>query len=302
MTALRIGRALRLLILLTLLAPASLSAQDALGGLLTRAKNALNDLKYSEADSLARLLIALGDVVPRPQRIAALQIAAAARYPDDKPLQRADSAVSALKVIVLLGHTDPIPFEIGWAGLDSLFRSVGGAAQLPPDQRTATAVDPNTGPSLTETAQWLNERVPEFVGLSWKDESPTVGVSVSQRVSGIDIRPCTIKYRIVHNEDEVWYKERNRRNNMKWDSAYVFDAKTLNPATVQGGSADIRMRLFGMLRGTTKSDVGYVKVTEKAVAGQQPRTLDLTLTTPAQAARVRSALMRFIQLCQRELF
>ena len=112
---------------------APLSAQTQQGSPVTemmiRGRNALNDLKYHEADSLGRRVLALGTLLSRQQQVDALQLIAAASYPDEAAEQRQDSAIAVIRQLVALGATQGIPREMSHPGLDSLFAFVARAAQ-----------------------------------------------------------------------------------------------------------------------------------------------------------------------------
>jgi hypothetical protein len=301
MTFRRLASSLAFLAVLSL--PRAAVAQESIvTGLLTRAKNALNDLKYQEADSIARLIIVLGDVVPKPQRINALQIAAAARYPEDAPARKPDGALDALREIVKLGHTAPIPFEIGWVGLDSLYTQVGGTSQASTGNAPSSAgAGGGTGPGLQETTQWLLGRVPEFTGISWRDSTAMALSTATEAVTDFSIKGCTIRYQVLHREQDIWLKERNRKSAFKNDTIFIFEARSLDPATFENGGVDVAMRLFGMLRGSARSQVGFMRVNERPVAGKT-RRLDWSFQTAAQASRVRNAMERLVELCAKEPF
>jgi len=118
---------------LCLACAAPLSAQVQAGSPVTdmmiRGRNALNDLKYREADSLARRVLALGSLLSRSQTVDALQLVAAATFPDEAAEQHTDSAISVIKQLVMLGATSGIPKEMSHPALDSLFSFVARAAQ-----------------------------------------------------------------------------------------------------------------------------------------------------------------------------
>jgi hypothetical protein len=118
---------------LVLSALSSVSAQSQQGSPVTdmmiRGRNALNDLRYREADSLARRVLALGTLLSRQQQVDALQLVAAASYPDEATEQKTDSAIAVIRVLVGLGATQGIPREMSHPGLDSLFSFVARAAQ-----------------------------------------------------------------------------------------------------------------------------------------------------------------------------
>lgn len=121
------------LLALVLACAAPLSAQTQAGSPVTdmmiRGRNSLNDLKYHEADSLARRVLALGTLLSRQQQVDALQLIAAASYPDEASEQRTDSAIAVIRQLVLLGATQGIPREMSHAALDSLFSFVKRAAE-----------------------------------------------------------------------------------------------------------------------------------------------------------------------------
>jgi len=114
---------------------ASLSAQtqqssgSPVTDMMIRGRNALNDLKYHEADSLARRVLALGTLLSRQQQVDALQLVAASSYPDEAAEQHTDSAISVIRQLVALGATQGIPREMSHPALDSLFSFVARAAQ-----------------------------------------------------------------------------------------------------------------------------------------------------------------------------
>lgn len=110
-----------------------LAAQQQQGSPVTdmmiRGRNALNDLRYHEADSVARRVLALGTLLSRQQQVDALQLLAAAAYPDEAAEQKTDSAITAIRRLVELGASQGIPREMSHPGLDSLFSFVARAAQ-----------------------------------------------------------------------------------------------------------------------------------------------------------------------------
>lgn len=97
--------------------------------MMTRARNSLNDLRYSDADSIARFVLAFGDLLSKQQRVEALQIRAAAAYPDEPGAQSADSALAHIRQLIALGATNGLPREITWPGLDSLYSMVARVSQ-----------------------------------------------------------------------------------------------------------------------------------------------------------------------------
>ena len=111
---------------------ASASAQAPTGSpvadVLTRAKNALNDVNYKAADSLARVALAYGNLLSRDEQLQALQLRIAALYPEDAADQRLDSAMVLIRVMITAG-TKAMPRDITWAGLDSLIARAVRASQ-----------------------------------------------------------------------------------------------------------------------------------------------------------------------------
>lgn len=96
--------------------------------LLTKAKNALNDLSYAKADTLARQVLALGTLLTPDQNLAAIQVRAAAFYPEEAGAQKTDSAVVAIRLMIAAGGKS-IPRDISWGGLDSLVLLVARASE-----------------------------------------------------------------------------------------------------------------------------------------------------------------------------
>ncbi len=117
-----------MLLCVALGAPSIARAQSSpIVDLMLRARVALNDLHYAEADSLANtLLVAFGDRLTHDQRIDAFGVRAAAAYPDPAGggAQRPETAMVYLQEIV---RADPsmmrLRQDITWAGLDTLFAS-----------------------------------------------------------------------------------------------------------------------------------------------------------------------------------
>jgi hypothetical protein len=97
--------------------------------MMSQARNSLNDLRYADADSIARFVLAFGDLLSKQQRVEALQIRAAAAFPDEQGAQSRDSALVHIRQLVALGATDGLPREITWPGLDSLFQMVARLSQ-----------------------------------------------------------------------------------------------------------------------------------------------------------------------------
>ena len=96
--------------------------------MMIKGRNALNDLNYVQADSVARRVLALGSLLSRQQQVDALQLLAAALYPDEAGAQKADTAIGVIKRLVEMG-SNKMPSEISHPQLDSLFAFVARAAQ-----------------------------------------------------------------------------------------------------------------------------------------------------------------------------
>jgi len=101
--------------------PASVEGQviNPIQDLLDGGRQAFNNLNYHVADSIAGVVLKLPEL-RRNQRLQALQLAAAARYPESGADQDGDSAMSALRRYVRVAPTAPIARDLTWSGLDSL--------------------------------------------------------------------------------------------------------------------------------------------------------------------------------------
>lgn len=114
--------------------------------LLARARSALFDLRYDLADSLARDVLLLDQRLKRTDRIKALQIAAAARFPEETPAQQPDTAAGYLRELVRLAPAAEIPADITWDGLNAMLENVRittfGAAATPDLEYHVTMRDP----------------------------------------------------------------------------------------------------------------------------------------------------------------
>jgi hypothetical protein len=95
--------------------------------MLTKSKNALNDLQYARADSFARQVLALGSLLTVEQQIQALELRAAAFFPEETGPQKQDSAVVVIRQLLALGGKG-VPKDLSWAGLDSLVSLVQRAS------------------------------------------------------------------------------------------------------------------------------------------------------------------------------
>lgn len=115
---------------------ANAQGDDPTQDLLTTGRRSFDDLNYHAADSIARLTLGLPGL-RRNQRLQALQLAAASRYPAGEREQFPDSAMAALRALVRVAPTAPLPRTMTWRGLDSLLavarRTTFGASASVPD-------------------------------------------------------------------------------------------------------------------------------------------------------------------------
>lgn len=91
--------------------------------LLDRARGALSDLLFRQADSTAREVLTLAGL-SRGARIEALQIIAAANFPEATVDRREPLARSAISQLLQLDLSLGIPRDLTSPGLDSLYRDV----------------------------------------------------------------------------------------------------------------------------------------------------------------------------------
>jgi len=111
------------IVVLSLLAPARLHAQaDIITDLVAKGREAVNNFEYKTAETVAYQLLAMQ--LNRQQRIDALELLAAAVYPDDAAAQRPDSAKNVIVQLVADGVQAITTPELKWRGLDSLFTLV----------------------------------------------------------------------------------------------------------------------------------------------------------------------------------
>ena len=105
-------------------APLALVAQVAprtvVDDLLERITADLNDLRYAEAITSGRILIAQAGTLPIGTRTRAHLLLAAAFFPEDTTLQQSDSAVAHLSIAIRLTPDASYPADLRWRGLDSL--------------------------------------------------------------------------------------------------------------------------------------------------------------------------------------
>ncbi len=125
-------------------APAFAQA-SAINDLLARASVALNDLRYRDALTIGREVLALGTRVNRDEERQALRIIAAAQFPEEREARDAAGARQTLAQLIRHDPTARIPREISWRGLDSLAdvvrRSTFGARAVVPKEVALTGND-----------------------------------------------------------------------------------------------------------------------------------------------------------------
>ena len=91
--------------------------------LLISARNALNDLEYQRADSIARSVLDLGGQLSYDQQLQAHQLLAAAAFPEEQAAQQPERAIEHIRTLLRLDPAAEISSEIAWPGLDSLLEA-----------------------------------------------------------------------------------------------------------------------------------------------------------------------------------
>jgi hypothetical protein len=104
--------------------------------MLKSAKDALNDLKFARADTVAREVLARVSQLRRSQALLAWEIAAAARFPEEGAPRDTAGARAAMRQIVRLDLDAKFPTDIKWAGLEALLEeekrtTLGMALRVP---------------------------------------------------------------------------------------------------------------------------------------------------------------------------
>jgi hypothetical protein len=160
-----------LLVVLPELAIAQQAAPDGSGGvspitdMIARAKNSLDNLQYTSARTAAREVLALPRL-KRSQEIAALQVAAAAYFPDEESARMPDSATYYLQRLVRMMPVGSMPVDVSSAALDSQLVitriSTFGATARAPLQVTLRGIDrrPAIEVFSTKPARWQLYAVP----------------------------------------------------------------------------------------------------------------------------------------------
>jgi hypothetical protein len=98
------------------------SAQEAaspINDLLRSARDAINDLQYARADTIARQVLERSAILRRSQTVLAWQIVAAANFPEVGVRDTA-TARAALREAILRDLDAVIPVDIRWDGLEQL--------------------------------------------------------------------------------------------------------------------------------------------------------------------------------------
>lgn len=149
--------ALRFVVVLALTCAPPLGAQGdttAMADLVASARQALDNLNYARADSIARTLLDLGRRASDADRVTALQILASALYPEEPAARHRDSAYHYLELLVRATPEPVIPREISWTGLDSLLLEARRRtfAAWPDTQKTWTVVTGSGAARLAVTA------------------------------------------------------------------------------------------------------------------------------------------------------
>jgi hypothetical protein len=170
-----------------LVTSAALAQRSPVQDLLARARTALNNLEYARADTMARGVLAFGTQLTRAQRIDALQIVAAALYPEEEGLQRRDSAVAYLRQLIRLAPDRDLPRAISWPGLDSLLVrtklvTFAAIARPPRDSVVAGEADATIPVSATRPARFRLIAVPARGGTPIPIDSAGPGRDVTLRL------------------------------------------------------------------------------------------------------------------------
>lgn len=133
--------------------------QDYLG----EAQAALNDLRYSDADSIIEIVLNSRGL-RRVDRIRALLLSASALYPEQESARKGEQAAERLRQLVRIAPTAAIPREWAWAGLDSLLseskRVTFGVSAAPRDRYVLTGPDEEAEVEIatsrpTHVTMWL---------------------------------------------------------------------------------------------------------------------------------------------------
>ncbi len=116
-------------VLLSALAPGRAHAQaDIIKDLIAKGREAVNNFEYRNAETVAYQVLKME--LSAQQRIDALELLAAATYPDDAAAQRPDSAKVILAQLVGAGGQGITTTELKWRGIDSLYTVVAATSMV----------------------------------------------------------------------------------------------------------------------------------------------------------------------------
>lgn len=113
------ARALAVCLAVAALPAAAQTSPDRVTQIIAQARLALDDLEYTRAISICRLVLQQPTVTVE-QRREVLMLIAAAQFPNDPDAARPDSAAVTLRQLVKLDLDATFPRAITWRGLDSL--------------------------------------------------------------------------------------------------------------------------------------------------------------------------------------
>lgn len=101
--------------------PCLAQGAGAANDLLTRARAAYDGIRYAQVDSLTQAILRIQNL-KTGQRLLALQLRAAALYPEETGLPKnRDGAIQAIGEVIRITFDQKLPRELSWPGLDSLF-------------------------------------------------------------------------------------------------------------------------------------------------------------------------------------
>lgn len=128
--------------LLPVTLPAQVAEQSAVVDLLDRMTADINDLRYAEAIATGRAIVPRAAGLPVALRTRLHLLLAAAYFPEDRAIQRPDSALVHLATAIRATPDAAYPAELRWRGLDSLLArarssTVAAALRAPARQRVA---------------------------------------------------------------------------------------------------------------------------------------------------------------------
>jgi len=162
--------------------------QDWLG----QAQAAMNDLRYTDADSVAQIVLGLPGI-RRVDRVRALLLSASALYPEQESARNGTLASERLRQLVRIAPTAAIPREWVWAGLDSLLaeskRTTFGVSAAPRDRYVLT------GPEEEADIEVATSR-PTHVTMWLETESGSRFQLANSDINGRD----ALRFRILQGE------------------------------------------------------------------------------------------------------